>query len=257
MNFLPPLAYQDLAWCLRRAPGKLLEQLIAHPGKLFVAGGFVRSCITNEPINDLDVFCGSKEFARSVCLALVDQDLTRIHESENAFTLRGFSFPIQFIHRWTFDMPEQCVESFDFTIARAAFWRGPVSGVWESACAPSFYADLAGRRLVYCNPVRNEEAGGSLLRVLKFYQRGYRIPLDSLGDVIARLMRGVSVSTVLTPGQKERIPRSLGLELTIDEQQIAKVFTGLLREVDPSIDPSHVAHLPSDREVKDDAVRAA
>lgn len=254
MTTLVSLAYQDLAWCLRRAPRKLLEQLIAHPGKLFVAGGFIRSCITNETVNDVDVFCGSKDFARSVCLALVDHDATRIHESENAFTLRGFAFPIQFIHRWTFDTPQQCVESFDFTIARAAFWHD--GRVWQSACAPSFYADLAGRRLIYCNPVRNEEAGGSLLRVLKFYQRGYRIPLDSLGDVIARLMRGVSVSTVLTPGQKERIPRSLGLDLTFDEAQVGFVVTGLLREVDPAIDPSHVAHLPSDREVKDDAVRA-
>lgn len=29
------------------------------------------------------------------------------------------------------------------------------------------------------------------------------------------------------------------------DQHMAKVLTGLLREVDPAIDPDHIAHLPS------------
>jgi hypothetical protein len=33
---------------------------------------------------------------------------------------------------------------------------------------------------------------------------------------------------------------------TFDEIQLAKIITGLLREVDPNIDPSHVAHLPAE-----------
>jgi hypothetical protein len=79
-------------------------------------------------------------------------------------------------------------------------------------------------------------AGGSILRVLKFYQRGYRIPLDSLGAVIARLMKPVDFDKII--GRTDQ------------EDQLAKVLTGLLREVDPNVDPTHEAHLPAEDKIK-------
>ena len=98
---------------------------------------------------------------------------------------------------------------------------------------PRFYEDLAAKRLRYTSPQRNEDAGGSMLRVLKFYQRGYRIPLNCLGAVVSRLVKGIDFDAV-----------SGGTEAT-REKQIAKVISGLLREVDPNVDPEHIAHLPS------------
>lgn len=246
MNTTSPLAWHDLQWCLRRAPRELLAAMKKHGPALIVAGGYIRACVTNEHVNDVDCFCPSKAVAHSIALELVDKDEKRVHETANAFTLRGFRMPIQFIHRWTFNDPTQAILSFDFTIARAAFWWKPDDfevvedpkhppGTWESCCDPRFYADLAGKRLIYTSPVRNEDAGGSLLRVLKFYQRGYRIPLDSLGAVIARMMSGVYMEKVEAgPGN---IPT---------EQRLAQVLTGLLREVDPALDPRHIAHLPSE-----------
>jgi len=142
---------------------------------------------------------------------------------------------VQVIHRWTYDVAEDLVQSFDFTIAKAAVWFDPVVG-WNSMCDETFYPDLAAKRLTYTSPQRNEDAGGSMLRVLKYYQRGYRIPLDSLGAVIARLMSGVEFDKI-REGREET-----------QEKQLAKVVTGLLREVDPNLDPSHIAHLPSEAE---------
>ncbi len=72
-----------------------------------------------------------------------------------------------------------------------------------------------------------------MLRVLKFYQRGYRIPLDSLGAVMARLIRAVNV--------KELLDRPADCH----ESQWSKVLTGLLHEVDPNVDPTHIDHLPA------------
>lgn len=249
MNTNHTLAWHDLQWCLRRTPRKLLEILKRTGSSVFVAGGFIRSCIANDPVNDVDVFCGSKLDAERMAALLVDGDVSRLHHTDNAITVRGFSHPIQFIHRWVFSAPEQCVQSFDFTIARAAFWyrHDPVNpleftnadippGKWESVVDSRFYQDLAAKRLIYCNPIRNEDAGGSMLRVLKFYQRGYRIPLDSLGDVIARLMAGVRLYDVSQKGRAE----------LVDVVQLSTVLTGLLREVDPNVDPSHVAHLPAE-----------
>lgn len=238
------LTWHDLQWCLQRTPKIVLTMLKANPDKLFVAGGFIRSCIANEHINDIDLFVGSKEFGRQVADQMAESFKRKAHETENAYTVTGGRFAIQVIHRWTFDKPEDCVDSFDFTVAQAAFWfraeqyegtQDAVAANWKSVCCERFYADLAAKRLVYTSPVREEGAGGSMLRVLKFYQRGYRIPLDSLGAVMARLACAVKQPDALL-GKYDH------------EAWTAKILTGLLREVDPNIDPTHICHLPSEPE---------
>jgi hypothetical protein len=224
------LSLHDLLWCTRRLPKGLRALLQKYGASVFVAGGFVRSCVTNEKINDVDVFCASPEQATALALELVGgppaEAEKRIHRTDNALSVKGGRLLVQFIHRWTFATPADAIASFDFTIATGAIWWNGQH--WRSTCHPAFYADLAARRLVYLSPVRNEDAGGSMLRVLKFYQRGYRIPLDSLGAVVARLVKGVKGDTA-----------------HIEEPFLAKVFTGLLREVDPLLDPDHISHLPT------------
>ncbi len=250
---LTSLNYHDLAWVLRRTPKKLLQILQNHPRRLFIAGGFIRACVAREHVSDIDVFAPTKEEALSAAKELVGEGKEeRIHESENAYTVRGFSLPIQFIHRWTFEKPEDCIASFDFTVAMALFYceshtpgsEDPLvkeETKWTSVCDLRFYQDLAAKRLVYTLPVRNEDPGGSILRVLKFYQRGYLIPLDSFGKTIARMVKSVRFT-----GES-----SIGLDnegRPADERALARVLTARLREVDPLLDPSHIAHLPSQEE---------
>ena len=74
-----------------------------------------------------------------------------------------------------------------------------------------------------------------MLRVLKFYQKDYRIPLDSLAAVIARAMTGIDFQQAEATGND-------------NEKGWTHLLTGLLREVDPSIDPTHGAHLPTEIE---------
>ncbi len=212
----------DLNWVLRRLPKHVFTLMKEQGDKLFLAGGFIRSCIANERINDIDLFVSNKEDAKTFIQILAQGK--KVHETDNAYTVPG-RLSIQIIHRWTFDNPCDVITSFDFTIAQAIIWY---KDIWNSFCVESYYADLAAKRLVYTNPIREEEAGGSMLRILKFYQRGYRIPLDSLGDVITRLVMAIDFSKTKD-----------------SPSQIAKVLTGLLREVDPDIDPTHQAHLPS------------
>jgi len=219
------LSRHDLSWCLRRCPNKLLEAMKSHANKVVLAGGFIRSCIANEEVNDIDLFCHSKEYAEAVATSLLVDD-RKLITTDNAFTVLGHKVALQFIHRWTFAQPVDVIPSFDFTIARAAFWHD--GETWKSACDEDFYPDLAAKRLVYCCPQRNEDAGGSMLRILKFYQRGYRIPLNSLGAVVARLMSGVRLK-----------------EWDGTETHMAKLLTGLLREVDPNVNGDHIAFLPS------------
>lgn len=214
---------------VRRLPKRLRELCETEAGNVFIGGGYIRSCVSGEPVNDIDVFAKNADESKRLVEKLggdVQHDKTK-----NAYTMTIDGIHTQFIHRWGFEHPQQCAESFDFTIAKAIIWFGTAENErypkWLTLCDSRFYADLAGRRLVYTSPVRNEDAGGSLLRVLKFYQRGYRIPLDSMGAVVARLMQGVRRESV-----------DIG-----DEVKLGKVVTGLLREVDPLIDPFASAHI--------------
>lgn len=220
---------QDLSWAVRRLPKNLRELMQEKDwqGKIFVGGGYLRSIVAGEKINDVDVFVGSKETAELLAYKLA-YDKKDVYTTDNAFTIRG-KLPIQIIHRWTFDDCEGVTDSFDFTVCCAAFCYSPASDGWVSWIDDRFYIDLASKRLVYRSPVRNEDAGGSMLRVLKYYQKGYRIPLDSLGKVMARLVGAI---------EQEKIDLK-------DEAAVAKLLTALLVEVDPSIDPEHLAHLPS------------
>jgi hypothetical protein len=227
------LAWHDLQWCLRRAPVAVLKLLQAHPGEVFVGGGYIRAAVATEPMNDIDLFVPSKDKGEQFIKELAGEH--PYHTTDNAFTFFHAKMPVQIIHRWTFAAPEDMLKSFDFTIAMAGFWFD--GSKWSSMCHERFYADLAAKRLIYTSPQRNEDAGGSMLRVLKFYQRGYRIPLDCLGAVMARLVSGVRMEQIK------------------DQADMARVLTGLLREVDPNIDPSHIAHLPAE-ESREEEVQA-
>lgn len=224
------LDIQDLKWALQRLPLSL-KTAMKEPewkGNIFVGGGYLRSIVANETINDVDVFVKSKKDAELLAYKLCF-DKKDVIKTDNAYTIKG-KMVIQIIHRWLFEKPEDVSNSFDFTICCAVIYYDEN---FDSFCDDRFYIDLAAKRLVYRCPVRNEDAGGSMLRVLKYYQKGYRIPLNSLGNVIARLVKSLDNSKS---------------DMT-NEEQIGKVITGLLREVDPEIDPLHLSHLPSDIDV--------
>jgi hypothetical protein len=175
----------DLDRVVGRLPQVLQKKLGEHPGQLFVCGGMIRSIITREKISDIDVIASSPELAKKVAEDLSTQEDT--FTTENAYTLRNFRPVIQIIHRWTYDDPTKLLESFDFVIARAVVWWD--GSEWRSMCDPRYYQDLAARRLTYCRPIREEAPGGSMLRLLKFYSRGYTADLQSIAYLIERVSR--------------------------------------------------------------------
>lgn len=213
------LAPNDLRYVVTRLPKDIRQLLTEHPGKLFMGGGFIRATVAGEEPSDIDLFGYDETLLDSVAKILADRRPgSRIHRSKNAITLiTPNRMPVQFITRWTFQTAQELVASFDFTVCQAAVWRtGDVGGAWRSSIGDGFYVDLAARRLVYTSPVREEEAGGSMLRVLKYVRRGYSIQVTSLGAVIARLAMKLRDSS-----------------LAQTEEGTGIVLAGLLREVDP------------------------
>lgn len=217
------LNVSDLNFCVRRLHPQVKRLLEEQKGKVFLAGGFIRSCVAHEEVNDIDLFVPHVDVVQPLAMALsMAMGISRpLHTTDNAVTIQSKP-AVQFVHRWVFDSPQQCLESFDFTIACAAIWYA--NDKWKSRCHDRFYEDLAAKRLVYQSPVRSEEAGGSLLRALKFTSRGYRIPMNDLGAILARVSMGV---------------KDIG---NLSEERRATIFSALMREVDPSVDPTHEAH---------------
>lgn len=230
----------DLERIRRMLPKEVRAVLKDHNDRPFLAGGFIRSVIAGEEPADIDLFVSNKEagndLVENIRKLMLDyraelRGRINVIKTDNAYTVLGLKYPIQVIHRWTFDNPQKCIESFDFTIASAAvYWGNAVYGQchsgptvmteqpqWRSCCDDSFYEDLAAKRLVYRNPVRNEDAGGSILRLLKFYRKGYTAPLKPVAEVIARMDAGVNQERM-----REGMPKS-------------QVYLGLLREVDPLV----------------------
>lgn len=215
---MPELLNEDLWWCVAGIPAAISEVLHNREAPCFLAGGFIRSRVAGEKVHDIDLFVSDPLHAKTLATKLANG--TKVFETPNALSFEVAGRDVQIIHRWTFSTPQECVLSFDYTIARAAIWWDGTTNGWKSVIDDRFYADLAAGRLVYCNPARNEDAGGSILRALKFTGRGYRIPPKELGKVIARLMSAVELPKV-TDGDK------------LQEERLAYVLAGLLYEVDP------------------------
>ena len=211
------LHVDDVKYVLNRLPKDVLHLMENH--HIFLAGGFIRSVIAGEKPNDIDLFGAVKLYLEEHAATLVrGRGNCRSVLSKNATTVLAHPYmPVQFIHRWLYANPLVLLDEFDFTIARAVIWRNS-SKEWQSACDPDFYRDLAARRLVYRAPDRREDAGGSIMRVVKFLRRGYTIQTPSLARVITRLVEGVDM---------DALPGAPGaLEATLQ---------ALLIEVDPSI----------------------
>lgn len=213
------LAKEDLQWCLKRLPKDVKVCMKKYGDKLSVGGGFIRSCITGDELKDVDMFVSEKAVGEALAFHLNAGNTDTLMSTKNAITLLTRKPKLQFITRWTYAHPEEVIGDLDFTVCCAVIWYDQKTNNFKSACHDLYYEDLAARRLRYTAPKRIEEAGGSALRILKYYNKGYKITLQSYGAVIARLVTGWD-------NEKSAIR-------TEDEDFNAAVFTGLMVEVDP------------------------
>ena len=167
------MKHTDLNFVCSRIPKDLRNLMMKDYPMLMIGGGFIRATIAGEKPSDIDIFGPNKEVLKAAAMALALKRGARLHESDNAFTiLAPPRIPAQFIYRWVFDHPAALIGTFDFTICQAALYikecplENSESTVrkWDSVISEDFYRDLAARRLVYAHPLRNEDAGGSLMR---------------------------------------------------------------------------------------------
>lgn len=210
-----------------------VRELCARHG-LMLGGGALRSRIEGDRVNDYDLFGPSKEVLEKAAEELrrkwnVEGMKAKKIETGNAITiLHPYQKrpPVQFITRWLYQGDsalQDLVDSFDFTCCRIAVrcTMKDKNQVWEGAVGERFWEDLAARRLVYTRPVRDEAAGGSLLRMRKFLSRGYSISAHQMAEVMTR---------VVVAAQAKGLADGVGME---EETEWRTGITAQLNEVDP------------------------
>ena len=223
---LQKLQINDLNHVVRRLPMDIRDLLSKYHGTLFVGGGFIRSIVAGEQVNDIDLFGVSADLLKKIADELQakrgGKEKCLLHHTKNAISvICNGRTTVQFITRWTYTDIGSVVASFDFTVCQAAICRDGAEkkAPWISAIGEGFYVDLAARRLTYTHPIGDEEAGGSLLRAIKFMKRGYVMQIGSLAGVIARLVSAVDAQRIDTN----------------NELSTSWILRGLLEQVDPSV----------------------
>src|SRR3546814_17443225 len=82
------LIQADLRFVAQRMPQDVRELLKKHAGRLFIGGGFIRSVIAGEPVDEIALFGEDAEWLRKVAERLSgDRTGSRIPKTANDITL--------------------------------------------------------------------------------------------------------------------------------------------------------------------------
>lgn len=154
------------------------------PTGAFIAGGALTSAFTGKPINDVDIYFKTKrDFIEAVGNAY-DESMWCVSATDRAVTFVQNDNIVQLMHFDFFPTAEEIFDAFDFTVAMAAYDIDKKEFVFQD----DFLKHASQRYLKFHSGTRYPY--GSLMRVLKYQQRGYTI---GKGDL---LRIGLSLSKV-------------------------------------------------------------
>lgn len=158
---------------VRHLPFDIRQLLVTDGPDVCVAGGFVRDTLTYNVPHDVDIFAVDVDSLDAAIdwyewHAEIRAKLT----TPNAVTFRSPGQPtVQFISRCFYPDHEKLIESFDFSVCQAAvYWNGEK---WIGVCTEAFLHDITNSELTYTAPVRDEDPGASVIRLVKFALKGY------------------------------------------------------------------------------------
>lgn len=150
---------------------RLITQAASYflPEGAFIAGGALTSVFTGQPINDVDLYFKSRAAFDEAIAAAYDEGLWCVARSARAVTFAQGSSIVQLMHFDWFETASAVFDAFDFTACMAAYDIDAREFVFHD----DFLKHAAQRFLRFHAGTRFPFA--SLLRVLKYQQRGYTI----------------------------------------------------------------------------------
>lgn len=144
------------------------------PKGAFVAGGALTSAFTGMPINDVDFYFKSKEDFMEAVAEAYDNQLWCVAATDRAVTFVYKDNVVQLMHFDFFPTAEAVFDAFDYTVVMAAYDIDNQSFVFHE----DFFKHAAQRFLRFHSGTRYPY--GSLMRVLKYQDRGYKIGKSDL-----------------------------------------------------------------------------
>lgn len=145
------------------------------PDGAFIAGGALTSVFTNKPIRDVDFYFKSRKAFEEAIQQAYDENLWCTTATDRAVTFVQGDSVIQLMHFEFFPDAAAVFDAFDFTVCMAAYDIDAGEFVFHE----NFFKHAAQRYLSFHSGTRYPF--GSLLRVLKYQQRGYTL---SKGDLL-------------------------------------------------------------------------
>lgn len=181
------LNLQDVGRVVERLPKDVAGAMQREP-RLWLAGGFIRAVIANEPVRDIDLFVSDEVLGGKLtgqlakgghreCEALAFND-----KEHRIYKLTSTAEPaaeVQVCVGWHAESPAHLIAEFDFTVCKAAIWWE--AGMWRSASSLAFYEHLRARQLVIDNP----ESVPSLMRMVRYCRRGYDVDEVTVRMIVA------------------------------------------------------------------------
>lgn len=139
------------------------------PKGAMIAGGALTSAFTGQPINDVDIYFKSKEDFINAVANAYDNSMWCVAATDRAITFVQRDKVVQLMHFDFFETAEAVFDAFDYTIVMAAYDIDKKEFVFHE----DFFKHAAQRFLRFHSGTRYPY--GSLMRVLKYQDRGYKI----------------------------------------------------------------------------------
>jgi hypothetical protein len=153
-----------------------IKQAASHfmPKGALIAGGALTSAFTGMSINDVDFYFKTKEdFIEAVAQAY-DERMWCVAATDRAITFVDRTSIIQLMHFDFFPTAEAVFDAFDYTVVMAAYDIDKEDFVFHE----DFFKHAAQRFLRFHSGTRYPY--GSLMRVIKYQDRGYKIGKSDL-----------------------------------------------------------------------------
>lgn len=144
------------------------------PKGAFVAGGALTSVFTGNPISDVDIYFKTKEEFVYAVEQAYDESMWCVAATDRAVTFVSKDSIVQLMHFDYFPTAEAIFDAFDYTVNMAAYDIDKEEFVFGE----DFFKHASQRFLRFHSGTRYPY--GSLMRVLKYQDRGYRIGKSDL-----------------------------------------------------------------------------
>ena len=154
----------------------------------YICGGYLRDLLIGKEPHDIDIFFTIpneqkrwEKIEQITSKLLQSKKMQLLSRTENAVTIGWKAHPpIQLVAKIGEESLEDILDHFDFSVCMVGtqIYRYSPEDIYAT---PRFYTDMLNKQLYYTG---SSHPGASLIRLVKFMQKGFTPDLTSLYDLI-------------------------------------------------------------------------